>query len=349
MASPIPPALISGSASGAISLWDLEQTSRRPYRPITTIPRSASAHRFGITHLSFYPFDPLAFLSSSYDTTLKLWSTETASASGSFSLQAKIYTHAASPIASHLLVACGTQHPAVRWDIRRTSIPLTLDLEDHLGPQHSSNAHLNRPPRASAKAHTGPVNGLAWTDDGEWIVSAGHDHKIRVWSSATGGNSLVDFGASVRNEVVGTVSMVVSPTGITKKQGEVVFLASGNEILVGELHEGQVLGRLKAGGGVVNVASGSGERSQRNRVTSVVWRGAGGGGGSSGPVMGGTDAPGGIYSGHLDGHIRAWIPKLDGTDDEDVIETEDVDTRKRKRKALDDAFRNLMGRQVTFT
>ncbi len=104
---------------------------------------------------------------------------------------------------------------------------------------------------------------------------------------------------------------------------------------------------------VVGVARGGagGERTVRNRVTSLVWRGAGGGGESSGVVMGGAGAPGGIYSGHLDGQIRAWMPAVQGDDEEneDTAAQEAVETKTKKRKAIDDAFRSLMGRQVTFS
>ena len=67
--------------------------------------------------------------------------------------------------------------------------------------------------------------------------------------------------------------------------------------------------------------------------------------------MGGRNTPGAIYSGHLDGQIRAWMPQLEGLDEEDG-DTADEDaggTRAKKRKALDDAFRSLMGTQITFT
>ncbi len=67
--------------------------------------------------------------------------------------------------------------------------------------------------------------------------------------------------------------------------------------------------------------------------------------------MGGTNAAGGIYSGHMDGQIRAWLPQLEGLDDEDEdnVTEEAASVRAKKRKALDDAFRSLMGRQITFT
>ncbi|AEO62240.1 uncharacterized protein THITE_2037150 [Thermothielavioides terrestris NRRL 8126] len=407
--------MISGGSDAAIKLWDLEQCANpwkpHTYHPVAVVPRAPSGpgpgpgsvggHRFGITHLCFYPFDSAAFLSSSYDQTLKLWSTERASVSGSFDLGAKAYAHAISPIAAHLLVACGTQHPAVRlvdlrssaavqslvspgqlggsagatlavawspahehvlaagsvdgrvriWDVRKANgLVALLDQEDTVG---IVDAETPRAPRLSAKAHAGPVNGLTWTDDGAYLVSAGHDGRIRVWDAATGANTLANFGPSIRNSQMGTLTMFVSPVGLTPPGRELLFFPNETEILVMDLHEGSTVTRLRGMGPAV-AAVGTrrgGERTVRNRVTCIAWRGAGGGGGSSGMVMGGSNAPGGVYSGHSDGQIRAWLPRLEGADDEaESKDEEDASAaRAKKRKVLDDAFRSLMGRQVTFS
>ncbi|KAK3378607.1 WD40-repeat-containing domain protein [Podospora didyma] len=404
--------LVSGGSDATIKLWDLEQCSNSSsphlYRPIASIPRagdqqaSASGHRFGITHLSFYPFDSAAFLSSSYDHTLKLWSTQQARVSGSFNLGAKVYTHAVSPIASHLLVACGTQHPAVRlvdlrsssavqslvspgqaggsagatlatawspvhehvlatgavdgavriWDVRQSSgLVALLDQEDSFGIQGGAELG-DRVIRFSARAHAGPVNGLTWTDDGAFIVSAGHDRRIRVWDAATGANTLASFGPTIRNSQLGSLTMFTSPLGLTASQQELLFFPNETEILVMDLHEGSIVTRLRGMGPSVSAirAQRGGERAVKNQLTSIVWRGAGGGGSSSGAVMGGTNAPGGIYSGHLDGQIRAWLPQLGGLDEEDKDISQEVTVaHAKKRKALDDTFRSLMGKQITFS
>ncbi|KAK0614035.1 WD40-repeat-containing domain protein [Immersiella caudata] len=424
--------LISGGADAAIKIWDLEQCANpsvsHTYRPVASVPRaeipapgtqpsSSAGHRFGITHLSFYPFDSDAFLSSSFDQTLKLWSAGSARVSGTFNLGAKVYTHATSPIASHLLVACATQHPSVRlvdlrssaavqslaspgqssgtaganlavswspihehvlasggvdgavriWDIRKSSgLVALLDQEDSLGILHpgrtpassrpdggaAAGSLPNRGIRMSAKAHTGPVNGLTWTDDGSFIVSAGHDRRIRVWDAATGANTLANFGPTIRNNQLGSLMMFTSPTGLTRHKRELLFFPNESEILVMDLHDGAMITRLRGmGPSIAAVAAQRGERTLKNRLTSIVWRGAGGGGSSSGTVMGGRNAPGAVYSGHLDGQIRAWMPQLEGLDDEG--EDNDVDeasgARAKKRKALDDAFKSLMGRQITFS
>jgi DNA excision repair protein ERCC-8 len=210
----------------------------------------------------------------------------------------------------------------------------------------------NRGIRMSAKAHTGPVNGLTWTDDGAYIVSAGHDRRIRVWDAGTGANTLANFGPTIRNNQLGSLTMFVSPTGLTQHKRELLFFPNENEVLLMDLHDGTIVTRLRGmGPNIAAVAAQRGERTVKNRLTSIAWRGAGGGGSSSGMVMGGTNAPGGVYSGHLDGQIRAWMPQLEGLDDEDEDNSADEASgvRAKKRKALDDAFRSLMGRQITFS
>lgn len=423
----LPLRLISGGADATIKLWDLEQCGNphypHTYKPIGTIHRSGDgthAHKFGITQLSFFPVDPDAFLSSSYDQTLKLWTTQGAQLSGSWNLGSKMYTHAISPIADHLLVACGLAHPAVRlvdlrsnaavktlvapgqissggavlalawsprhehilasgtldgavriWDIRRAnSLVGLLDQEDSIGifsRSSSSNSSITNPDgsaaenpwsrgyRLSAKAHAGPVNGLAWSDDGAYIVSAGHDRRIRVWDAATGANTLASFGPSIRNGQLANVPMFVTPSGLTPPKKDLLFWPNETEILAMDLHEGTIVTRLRAPGSqIAGVRAGrAGERSVRNRITSMVWRGSGGHGstGSMGPVPGGPAMSGGIYSGQTDGQIRVWMPNPLDEDAEDDLRSEEKEQvgQKRKGTAIDDAMRTMSGNNVTFT
>ncbi|KAI1178097.1 WD40-repeat-containing domain protein [Nemania sp. FL0916] len=396
--------LISGGSDASIKIWDLEQcgnpSNPHTFKPVGAIRASAQAHRFGITHLSFYPFDSAAFISTSYDQTLKLSSTEEARVSASFSLGSKIYTHAVSPIASHLLVACGTQHPAVRlvdlrsgssmqsltghggailaaawsprhehvlatggvdgtvriWDIRRAGALIgMLDHEDSLGLYHNGLLREDGTVRmrASAKAHVAPVNGLTWTDDGGYIVSAGHDNRIRVWDAATGRNTLANFGPSIKNRQLASVTMFTSPVGLTHPGRELLFWPNESEILVCDLHDGHIITRLRGtGAAIAGVRSAKkSERTVKNRMSSLVWRGAGGGGGSSGVVMGGSNMPGAILSAHLDGQIRTWAPLLgEDAENDDEDATEEVgEENSRKRKTLNDVYKSLMGQKITFT
>ncbi|KAJ6440449.1 bZIP transcription factor [Purpureocillium lavendulum] len=403
--------LVSGGAEGAIKVWDLEEGGNphgmHTYRPVATMARAArdqkgGGHSHGVTHLDFYPFDPDAFLSSSYDKRLKLWSTQRCALSAEFDLNATIYSHATSPVADHLLVACATQHSNVRlvdlksgsavqalvahggpvlcaawsprrehvlasghadgkvriWDTRRAGgVVAQLDQEDSLGVVHryrhavATGADWDRVPRfrAAAQAHDEAVNGLRWTDDGRYIVSAGLDRRIRVWDAATGANTLASFGSLIQNQHAKTASIVVTPSGLTTGR-ELLFWANDQEILVLDLHDGNVVTRLRSPGAANPVGPRGGEMG-RNRITTIVWRGAGGGGRQMGPVMGGGNALGGIYSAHLDGQIRAWMPQIPGPDDVDETDEldEDEEVKRKKRKAVDDAYRSLMGRNITFT
>jgi DNA excision repair protein ERCC-8 len=346
-------------------------------RFLTAIPRGESTHKFGITHLSFYPFDNDAFLSSSYDHTLKLYSTETLSVSASFNLDSIIYTHALSPIATHLLVACCTQHPSLRlvdlrsgasshslpghhgallacawsptkehilasaatdgsarvWDVRKSSATLAvLDMEDSIGVGGLGGAVKMR---ESAKAHNGAVNGLSWTDDGEYIVTAGHDNKIRVWNSSSGANTLASFGPTIKNGHLSNIELLITPTALMKPREEILFYPNEHELLMFELHEGKLLKRLKVPGpSTAAVRSRTGERNTRNRITSLVWRGA----------------VEGVLSGHADGNVRAWAPEVEDEEEEEMGEEEREREEEvmKKRKAMEDIFRDLTKKKITF-
>lgn len=405
--------LLSGGAGGSVRIWDLEDCAGphrlHTFRPVTTIARSTpdgsagQGHSHGITHLAFYPFDAEAFLSSSYDKSLKLWSTHRAALTAEFDLNATIYSHSMSPIADHVLVACATQHSNVRlvdlksgsavqglvahggpvlctswsprhphvlvsghadgrvrlWDVRRAGgVIALLDQEDPLGFVHrfghaaaagvgwAGTWHF----RASAQAHDEAVNGLQWTDDGRYLLSAGLDGRVRVWDAATGSNTLASFGPLLQNPHARTVSFFVSPSGLSTHR-DLIFWPNQHEILVLDLHGGDLVTRLRSPGSSSHGGA-RGPEVARSRITSIVWRGAGGDGRLVGPVAGGGNSVGAIYSAHLDGQIRAWMPRIPGPEDVDEASEHELDeddqVKSRKRKAVDSAYRSLMGKQVTF-
>jgi DNA excision repair protein ERCC-8 len=158
--------LLSGGADSSLAIWDLESPSPSPshksapaYTPISSVSKTSEEHKLGITQISFYPFDSLAFLTSSYDHTVKLYSSETLKASASFDLDSVVYNIALSPIADHLLVACATQHPAVRL----------VDLRS------GASTH-------SLAGHSGAILSTAWSPTREHVLASGAtDGSVRFW------------------------------------------------------------------------------------------------------------------------------------------------------------------------
>ncbi|KAI9818032.1 MAG: hypothetical protein M1827_000656 [Pycnora praestabilis] len=219
--------MLSGGSDSSIHLWDLESEENNDrnytYHPSGTVPITPSSHKFGITHLSFYPFDSLAFLSSSYDHTLKIYSSTTLQASASFSLSSVIYTHALSPIASHLLVACATQHPAVRLVDLRTG----------------ASTH-------SLAGHEGAVLALSWSPREEHILaSGGIDGAVRLWDIR---RSAASLGVLDMEDSTGIVLPPNSSSGATRPLSR------------GKAHTGAVNGLLWTPSGSHILSAGHDER-----------------------------------------------------------------------------------------
>jgi DNA excision repair protein ERCC-8 len=242
------------------------------------------------------------------------------------------------PTVEHVL-ASGCVDGSVRlWDIRKSSGCLgLLDLEDSIGV----TAVGGRRGRETAEAHMGAVNGLTWTDDGRFIVSAAHDERVRVWDAASGANTLASFGPTLKNGHLSNLPILVSPTSLTPPMQDLLFFPNEREILVFELHEGKLLKRLKVPGpAIAAVRSRTGERNIRNRITALASR----------------EPADGIFSAHSDGQIRAWIPRTaedDELDREDESSTtgkgdEEREGGKRKRNVLDDIFRDLTRQKISF-
>ncbi|KAL9051970.1 MAG: hypothetical protein Q9162_005693 [Coniocarpon cinnabarinum] len=157
------PSLVSGAANGALSMWDLEAATSYcddGLQEVTMHRPIGAVESYGITGLSFYPFDSLAFLASSYDHTVKVYDSTTLGLSATFGLESVVYAHAISPIATHLLIACATQHPTVRL----------ADLRS------GSTAH-------SLAGHGGAaILSVAWSPKNEHILASGaSDGSVHVW------------------------------------------------------------------------------------------------------------------------------------------------------------------------
>ena len=380
--------MLSGGAESSIHLWDLESAenplNRCTYKPAGKANSKApSAHKFGITHLSFYPFDSLAFLSSSYDHTLKVYATETLALSASFDLNSVVYSHALSPIADHLLVACATQHPAVRL----------VDLRS------GASTH-------SLAGHQGAVLSVAWSPCDEYILaSAGSEGRVRLWDIRRSAGSLgvLDMddsvgiggedgkGKNARSRNYGKAHIGACNGVVWTEDGRHLVTAGHDErVRVWDVgvganalsHFGPIIKNTHLSTLLPLLAPRHISRSQvmlypnekeilmfdllegtllkRLRTPGVAVAQAGGSVGQqkarnrvtslawrSGNVE--------MYSAHSDGLVRSWKHKTKEEmqveeDEEEQVDDEDEDEgRKRKRQALDDVFRDLTRQKITFT
>lgn len=378
--------LLSGGADSTVSIWDLETPSKSvdqdpddddpinsgplSFEPLGTVARSAGAHKFGITDVSWYPFDSLAFLTSSFDTTLKIYDSLLLKPTASFPLDSAIYAHAISPIATHLLVACCTQHPTVRL----------VDLKS------GSNVQ-------ALAGHAGAVLTAGWSPRDDWVIATGGiDGTVRLWDIRRSASQLGCLdqedsvgvlgydgkGAGARHANRGKAHIgPVNGLSWTSDARHLISTGHDEKIRVWDMNTGgntlanfgpllknRALSRLlpclpptsiaDIGKDVLFFPSEKeilmyelfdGRLVKRLRVP--------GSNTSAAPARG----PGGIkrvkdlawrpfhlelYSAHTDGSILMWRPWTE--EDEHAFDESEDEDRKRKRQVLDDIYRDVTKR-----
>ncbi|KAK3540419.1 hypothetical protein QTP70_030970 [Hemibagrus guttatus] len=248
-------------------------------KAVCTVGRSnRHVHKFSVETVQWYPYDTGMFVSSSFDKSMKVWDTETLKPADVFQFDGNVYCHHMSPIArKHSLIAVGTKDPKVQlcdlksgsrihvlqghrgeilsvqwspryehilatastdgrvrmWDVRRAAGSL-FTLDQYNGDKSKASSE------AVNTAHNGRVNGLCFTDDGLYLLTTGTDDRMRLWNSATGHNTLVNYGKVVnesRKGVKFTVSRGCSP--------EFVFVPCGSSVAVYSLYTGKLVTTLR--------------------------------------------------------------------------------------------------------
>ncbi|EME39422.1 hypothetical protein DOTSEDRAFT_159722 [Dothistroma septosporum NZE10] len=383
--------LISAGADSSLAVWDIESGTTGADGSITYVPlenkaRTSTTQSLGVTHISFYPFDSLALLTSGYDHTLKLFSSETLKASASFDIGSIVYSHATSTIASsHLLVACASQHPAVRL----------VDLRS------GASAH-------SLAGHSGSVLTVAWHPKNENILASGAtDGVVRFWDVRRSASSL---GVLDLDDSIGITGYDGKGTGARRRErgkshtgavNGVVWTEDGSHLLSNGHDERMRVWDMTSGANTLtNFGPGlknanttvmlpliapsrlsgsgketvffpnpkeivpfdmhSGEAQTRLRVRGLS--------GSQGVADTSVRNPKNrttslawrahsveLYSAHADGTIRGWKSRTHEDilayeeDSEDPIADLDAVERKRKREAFDDIVKDLTSKKITFS
>jgi DNA excision repair protein ERCC-8 len=149
--------LLSGGGDGRLHIYDLNSMTDKN-EPVASVAR-ADRHKYAVTSVSWYPEDNGLFVTSSYDSTIKVWDTNEMKSVEEFDLECRVHCQSMSTIASHSLVASAAAEPRIRL----------CDLV--------SGAFTH-----SLTGHSGSVLSCIWSTCQEYILySGGNDGKIRTW------------------------------------------------------------------------------------------------------------------------------------------------------------------------
>lgn len=258
-----------------------------------------------------------------------------------------------SPKHAHIVASASTDNRVLFHDIRRGgpgSILGSLDLDDPIGVTGFSidNYGGREPYDPKARAHDGPVNFVRWTEDGRYIVTAGHDDRIRLWNADNGRNELVHFGPRIRVSRCDEAPLLLPPAGMGPRTEGVFFWP--NDEYKGEIFEldyvqgklGRVLKTPGLARTVASLTSNPHRKKTSGRINALAWR-----------HNGSTGAGMEMYSAHGDGKIRVWGSRTQEDADQDVLDREDMEIKvadhKRKRDILDEIGAGLTEQRVRFT
>ncbi|CEG67633.1 hypothetical protein RMATCC62417_04031 [Rhizopus microsporus] len=273
--------LLSGGGDGKVHIYDLDSMTEKN-EPIASAARM-DQHKYAVTSLSWYPADNGLFVTSSYDSTIKVWDTNEMKAVEEFNMECRVHCQAMSGIANHSLVA--SAEPRIRLcDLANGSF--THSLTGHSGSVMScvwstnqeyvlysggsdgtirvwdirkassclmsldqNNAVDQNPLGETNSAHGRGINGLTVTNDGRFLVSLGLDEKIRLWNTQSGHNTFVNYGSSWRNRFKLCLQPALSSPDVWPP---LLYIPSDDrQVLVYRLTDGMLVKRLKGAYGRV--------------------------------------------------------------------------------------------------
>lgn len=184
-----------------------------------------------------------------------------------------------SPRAEHQLVSGGADRTVRVWDVRRAGSCLrSLSMHDSANERrhrHQANngasrgagdgrsdAHGSTTVAAAARelaastAHGGAVTSVAFTRDGMLLITAGRDHRLRLWDGDSGANLLVHY-AGTFNTARSQKQLAVSACGEGGAPNTRIYYPAAEGLLVYDLLSGDLLQTLKAHLGEVNCSAAS--------------------------------------------------------------------------------------------
>lgn len=229
-----------------------------------------TAHRYSVECVQWYPFDSGLFITSGMDKQLKIWDTNCMKPADTFSFEGRVFQHHMSHIATrnclvavassvnhvllvdlksgscthelrghssstltcrwspreeYLLATGSCDNKVLLWDVRAAKCCLK-SLDQHNGKGRSVSEATNT-------AHDGYVNGLCFTHDGLFLLSYGTDHRLRLWSTYSGHNEMVNYG-KIPNDTKKCMQFDITVSSDPK----LVYVPSEGNIFMYEIQSG---------------------------------------------------------------------------------------------------------------
>ncbi|KAJ2236733.1 hypothetical protein H4R99_002365 [Coemansia sp. RSA 1722] len=184
--------LLSSGMDGLVKIFDAHSS--------LNLLRTYVGHSKAVRDISFAP-DGNLFLSSSYDSTTKLWDTETGQCRQKFAVGGKKTPNVARfyPEDPNLFLVGQSDKKIVQWDIRANEV-----VQEY-------NQHL------------GAINSLTFFDSGRRFISTSDDKSMRVW----------EFGIPVVIKLIADPSMHSVPSVALHPSGKwIVGQSMDNRIVV---------------------------------------------------------------------------------------------------------------------
>lgn len=345
---PDPRAIITTSADETLKLMALKESS---IVPVQTFDLAAKPYSHAVS--SIQSMNPTVAVGTSSNA-VRLIDLRTGLATQSLLGHAgSVLSVAWSPKHEHVLASASADNRVLLHDIRRGgrgSVFGSLDLDDPIGVLGSRiDSYGGRDALdVNARAHNGPVNAVRWTEDGYYIITAGHDDRVRIWNADKGSNELIHFGPRIRNSRFSEMPLLLPPANTLSRSGGILFWPNDEykgEVFMLDYTDGKLVKILKTPEPARTVASVSRSATRKKtsgRINALAWR-----------CNGATGAGAEVYSAHGDGKIRAWGSRTQEDVDQEQLEKDDIDLididKKRKRDVLDEISAGLTGREIRFT
>ena len=173
--------LLAGTVDAIVAVYDTEHptktdpaTGHTTHEPLIRVAKGTTTnggagqagtganhgHLFSVSCAAWYPVDTGMFFTGSFDQTVAVWDTNTATRVLTFHFDAKVYNLSMAPHAeSHALVAVGTGQPQVRL----------------CDPNSGNVTH-------TLTGHREAVWATRWMRGSEWVLATGgNDGDVRLW------------------------------------------------------------------------------------------------------------------------------------------------------------------------